>query len=81
MKVFVFFFNCVKEINNNSICKNNSHNNSKYLYLKKSPYPQTVFIFLSKEETNRETRKTRNKYKERKKKRNTNYSIQYVLFI
>lgn len=42
-----FFFNCVKEINNNSIYKNNSHNNSKYLYLKKSPYPQTCLCLPS----------------------------------
>lgn len=47
MKIFVFFFNCVKEINNNSIYKNNSHNNSKYLYLKKSPYPQTCLCLPS----------------------------------
>lgn len=79
-----FFLNCVKEINNNSTCKNNSHNNSKYLYSKNHLIHKFVCIFLTKEEENRETRKTRNRYKERKekkKKRNANYSIQRALFV
>lgn len=64
-----FFLNCVKEINNNSTCKNNSHNNSKYLYSKNHLIHKFVCIFLTKEEENRETRKTRNRYKERKEKK------------